>query len=339
MGRRTQNKRKKNGDLLNYNSSNNIKEFILHDHKLLQKILGPDSKDLDYLEDHLPWPIKPQADLDAEWDTLCDEYSKLTGSRVNNDGAQIPSMADLCYYIGDWALKYVGTGNNIPTASGEPATCLPYWSRNQVLLYANSNKVCPPQFKQELDDEIFYLLHLAHKDYESDDDNEDNNNSTTKNIALEKVEILVRYFFFAGRDLSSTFDFISEEYEKRLRRGLVAVQQTPFCDLFCTMVFSCNGHFIKNPQEHLNKIKSFVVECEKLQNREFSWPPENPTFYEKLPLTDKEHNINSTNIINVSINNQDKISNKYDMRKLMKILGFLSLFVTLYVVFVVKTSS
>jgi len=340
MGRRASHKRKSAENI--YSNAISNKEFIVHDHKLLQKILGPESEHLDYLEDNLPWPLKPQADLDAEWDVLCDEYSKLTGSRNNNDGTEIPSIADLCYYIGDWALKYVGMGNNIPTQTGTPPTCAPYWARNQVLLFADNGKVCPPQFKLDLEDEIFFLLHHANKvvDDEEDENKEDSMASSSKNIALEKVEIVVRYFFFAGKDLHKMFEFIYEEYEKRLRRGLIGVHQTTlFCDLFCNMVFSCNGDFIKNPRDHLNKIKNFVVECEKLKTRSFFWPPQSCSFYEKLPLTDSGDNTNSTKISVLGNNDNLSTNNTKNRNKLMaftKVIGIIGLFVSMYIIFVVK---
>ncbi len=44
------------------------------------------------------------------------------------------------------------------------------------------------------------------------------------------------FFFAAGSDLAQIFDYVCEEYERRLRRGLLREQNTPFCDLLYSMV-------------------------------------------------------------------------------------------------------
>lgn len=46
----------------------------------------------------------------------------------------------------------------------------------------------------------------------------------------------MKHFFFAGNDLAQTFEYVCEEYEKRLRRGLVQVQTTPFSDLLYKII-------------------------------------------------------------------------------------------------------
>jgi len=264
-------KKKRSRDLTHDNIN---KEYLNHDIKQLRKILGPNSKDLDFFEEALQWPHKPQATLDAEWELLCSEYAKLTGSSKNHDGVEVPSMSDLCYYIGDWALKYADMGTNIPTSNGEPPTSHPYWARNQVLLFADNGKICPRLFKQELEDELFSLIHYANK--ETEEENIFN--------ALMKVEEVVRWFFFAGDEwLPMMMDYVVEEYEKRLRRGLMQEQPTPFCDLLYEIIRGKNVARIPL-QELLILMKDFVNQCEKIKHRDFSWAPHTSTFYNKLPV-------------------------------------------------------
>lgn len=56
-------------------------------------------------------------------------------------------------------IRYAEMGNTMPTTSGKTPVLPPYWAKNQVLMYADNGKVCPPEFKKEMDDELFYLLH------------------------------------------------------------------------------------------------------------------------------------------------------------------------------------
>jgi len=284
-------KKKRSRDLAN----DTIKEYLNYDIKQLRKILGPDSKDLDFFEEALQWPHKPQATLDAEWDFLCSEYAKLTGSGKNHDGVEVPSMSDLCHYIGDWALKYADMGTNIPTSTGTPPTSPPYWARNQILLFADNGKICTRQFKQELEDELFYLIHYANK--ETDEE------SMFK--ALMKVEEVARWLFFAGDELLPMMDYIMEEHEKRLRRGLIQEQQTPFCDLLFESIQGKNASRI-SIQKHLEQMKDFVSQCEKIKQRDFSWALQTSTLYNKLPIVSPPAQTNSPAHANPS--NKKKIS-------------------------------
>jgi len=248
---------------------------LSHDIKQLRRILGPGSKDLDFFEEALQWPHKPQATLDAEWDFLCSEYAKLTGSSKNYDGVEVPSMSDLCYYIGDWALKYADMGTNIPTCTGSPPNCHPYWARNQVLLHADNGKICPMIFKQELEDELFYMIHYGYKETDEDRIFKE----------LTKAEEVVRWLFFAGDEwIPVMMEYILEDYEKRLRRGLIQEQATPFSDLLYDMVKGKDVSRV-SMEEHLALIKDFVKQCEKVKHREFSWIRHKSTLYNKLPTT------------------------------------------------------
>jgi len=258
-----------------------------HDLERLRKILGP-CKDIDELEEVLTWPQKAQAEKDAEWLLLCNEYAKLTGSTQPMDGIEIPSMADLCYYIGDWALKYAEMGTTIPTASGKTPSLPPYWSKNQVLLYADNGRVCPSEFKQEMDDEVFYLLHSINIDSSINGGNSGSSEGSDESDQeilypeiIRKLEAVMKYFFFAGDDLAQTFEYVCEEYEKRLRRGLLQVQTTPFSDLLYKITDSGLKQVTQSQQIEL--VKSFVVECELLKSRDFQWGLKNATFDLRLP--------------------------------------------------------
>jgi len=243
-------------------------EYVKHDLERLRKILGP-CKDIEELEEVLTWPQKAQAELDAEWSLLCNEYTKLTGETQPMDGTEVPSMSDLCYYIGDWAIKYAEMGNTMPTTSGKTPVLPPYWAKNQVLLYADNGRLCPPEFKKEMDDEVFYLLHTTN--VEGQDDND-----------IKKLETVMKYFFFAGKDLARTFECVCEEYEKRLRRGLMQVKPTPFSDLLYKMT-NLNKDTQLSQMEKIELVKSFVVECEELRGRQFDWGLKNATFDLRLP--------------------------------------------------------
>lgn len=64
--------------------------------------------------------------------------------------------------------RYAEMGNTIPTSSGKTPLLAPYWAKNQVLLFADNGRVCPLEFKQEMDDELLFLLHSANIDEEND---------------------------------------------------------------------------------------------------------------------------------------------------------------------------
>jgi len=260
MGRRRRHKREEFDSLLN-------NEVVKHDLERLRKILGP-CKDIEELEEVLTWPQKAQAEQDAEWLALCNEYSKLTGGMQHMDGVEVPSMSDLCYYIGDWAIKYAEMGNTIPTMSGKTPLLPPYWAKNQVLLFADNGRVCPHEFKCEMDDELLFLLHSANIDEQND------------TIVMRKMEVVMKVFFFAEKDLAQIFEYVCEEYEKRLRRGLLQGQSTPFCDLLYKIV-EAEKDFSLSRQIEL--VKSFVVECEELKGRHFAWGLTNASFDVRLP--------------------------------------------------------
>lgn len=267
MGRRRPNRvhqREQYDSLLN-------NEVVKHDLERLRKILGP-CKDLEELEEVLTWPQKAQAELDAEWLLLCNEYTKLTGLNQPMDGIEVPSMSDLCYFIGDWAVKYVEMGNTIPTTSGKTPVLPPYWAKNQVYLFADNGHVCPQEFKQELDDEVFCLLHSTNIEGVDDTD------------VIKKLEAVMKYFFFAGKDLAQTFEYVCEEYEKRLRRGLIQVQTTPFSDLLYKITEIEKKDKKETTQsQQIELVKAFVLECELLKGRHFTWGLKNATFDLRLP--------------------------------------------------------
>lgn len=263
MGRRRpyrQNSRQEFDSLIN-------NEVVKHDLERLRKILGP-CKDIEELEEVLTWPQKAQAEQDAEWLALCNEYTKLTGGTQHMDGVEVPSMYDVCYYIGDWAIKYAEMGNTIPTTSGKTPLLPPYWAKNQVLLYADNGKVCPYEFKQEMDDELLYLLHSANIDEQNDI------------VIMKKMEVVMKIFFFAGKDLGQMFEYVCEEYEKRLRRGLLKEQSTPFCDLLYKIVETGKQTSVS---QQLELVKSFVVECEAMKGRHYAWGIKNTAFDIRLP--------------------------------------------------------
>jgi len=244
---------------------------VKHDLERLRKILGP-CKDIEELEEVLTWPQKAQAEQDTEWLALCNEYTKLTGGTQHMDGVEVPSMYDVCYYIGDWALKYAEMGNTIPTSSGKTPLLPPYWAKNQVLLFADNGRVCPNEFKQEMDDELLFLLHSANIDEQND------------TVVMRKLEVVMKIFFFAGKDLAQIFEYVCEEYEKRLRRGLLQGQSTPFCDLLYKIVQPEKGIPLTLNQQ-IEMVKSFVSECEALKGRHFEWSLSNSTFDVRLPST------------------------------------------------------
>lgn len=260
MGRRRRHRREEFDSLLN-------NEVVKHDLERLRKILGP-CKDIEELEEALTWPQKAQAEQDAEWLALCNEYTKLTGGTTHMDGMEVPSMYDLCYYIGDWAIKYAEMGNTIPTMSGKTPLLPPYWAKNQVILFADNGRVCPREFKHEMDDELLFLLHSANIDDSNDP------------AVMKKMEVVMKVFFFAGKDLAQIFEYVCEEYEKRLRRGLLQGQSTPFCDLLFSIV-ELEKDLTLSRQIEL--VKSFVVECEAMKGRHFSWGLTNATFDLRLP--------------------------------------------------------
>lgn len=242
-------------------------EVVKHDLERLRKILGP-CKDIEELEEVLTWPQKAQAEQDAEWLTLCNEYTKTTGVTQCNDGVEVPSVSDLCYYIGDWAIKYAEMGNTMPTTSGKPSLAPPYWAKNQIMLHADNGRVCPLEFKQEMDDELMYLLHSANIDDQND------------TIVMKKMEVVMKTFFFAGKDLAQIFEYVCEEYEKRLRRGLLQGQNTPFCDLLYKMVETSKQLTMS---QQIEQVKQFVSECEELKGRHFQWGLKNATLELRLP--------------------------------------------------------
>jgi hypothetical protein len=75
-------------------------------------------------------------------------------------------------------------GNTIPTKSGNTPNLPPYWAKNQVLLFADNCKVCPPEFKKEMDDEVIYLLHSTNIDGSDDD------------LVIKKLEVCNFFFLF-----------------------------------------------------------------------------------------------------------------------------------------------
>jgi len=244
---------------------------VKHDLERLRKILGP-CKDIEELEEVLTWPQKAEAEQDAEWLALCNEYSKLTGGTQPMDGIEAPSMSDVIYFIGDWSLKYAEMGSTIQTASGKTPLLAPYWAKNQVTLFADNGRVCPNEFKQEMDDELLFLLHSANIDEQND------------TIFMRKLEVVMKVFFFAKKDLAQIFEYVCEEYEKRLRRGLLQGQSTPFCDLLYKIV-QPEKQISLTLHQQVDMVKSFVCECESLKGRHFEWGLPNATFDLRLPST------------------------------------------------------
>eukprot|EP01111_Echinosteliopsis_oligospora_P011835 TRINITY_DN3992_c0_g1_i1.p1 TRINITY_DN3992_c0_g1~~TRINITY_DN3992_c0_g1_i1.p1 ORF type:complete len:382 (-),score=115.53 TRINITY_DN3992_c0_g1_i1:36-1181(-) len=260
-----------------------VKEHLLLDLNRLRKILGPcRTEDLDDLQETLTWPHKPEPELDAEWTSLCSDYSKLTGSDANSDGLEKPSISDVCYYINHWAVKFAEVGNALPTDSGLLPKSLPHWAKNQVLLYADNGKLCPPCFKEELDHELFYLLHHANSLNLEDEEGEDDDEYDPENhIYIDKVKVMLQFFFFGGKDITQVFSYLYEEYEKRLRRGLISEQTTPFVDLF----YERANNFRTGKRHLIDEVKSFVIECEKMMGRSFEWnaPLKQSAFKDLLP--------------------------------------------------------
>ncbi len=77
------------------------------------------------------------------------------------------------------AKRYAEMASNIPTQSGKPPVMHSYWAKNQILLYADNGTVCPPDFKQEMDNEVFYLLHSVNIDDHVD------------SVGMKKLEVLI----------------------------------------------------------------------------------------------------------------------------------------------------
>lgn len=71
----------------------------------------------------------------------------------------------------------------------------------------------------------------------------------------------MKHFFFAGSDLAQTFEYVCEEYEKRLRRGLVQVQTTPFCDLLYKIVCGSPTSPLNNSLSQQIELVCFCIIC------------------------------------------------------------------------------
>lgn len=87
-------------------------------------------------------------------------------------------------------------GTTMPTASGKTPTLPAYWAKSQVLLYADNGRVCPVEFKQELDDEIFCLLHSSNSSSGSEDGYDSTDEYYFNPECIRKLDVCTFYLFY-----------------------------------------------------------------------------------------------------------------------------------------------
>eukprot|EP01114_Cavostelium_apophysatum_P023182 TRINITY_DN8656_c0_g1_i1.p1 TRINITY_DN8656_c0_g1~~TRINITY_DN8656_c0_g1_i1.p1 ORF type:complete len:274 (-),score=19.54 TRINITY_DN8656_c0_g1_i1:126-947(-) len=166
----------------------------------------------------------PRTHLDDEWEMLCIAGKNVTGASTNSDGLEVPSLADICYSLDDWAWKYADMSLEIPLPYPRRCPQLPpYWGMNQSKLFSCYGTVCPLPVKKQIESEIELIVSQA---------------PNKRDLSLESLAPFLCFFFaisgpYGERGLQIYKKWIEKQhsYGKGNPFGKNPATSTPFCDM------------------------------------------------------------------------------------------------------------